>query len=193
MTYLDAIFPNDLTTDDYDTLSYTNYFYCPVMYKKKTRLPVQLSFVMCLIDALKKGYKTITIFEDDIVIDVDPKVLDESLDEFKHSDYDIFYMGYCRLACNQKFDTNKHKYIVEVPNRRALCFHAVTLKTSYLAEMIEYMFPMSIQSDQAVRSYFSETQRGVCVPKFNYVYQDRETYPTQNENNTGMYETCDLT
>ena len=193
VTYLDAIFPVDLTDVDYDTLSYTNYIYCTKMYKKKTRLPVQLSFVMCLIDALKKGYKTITIFEDDIVIDVDPQILDDSLDEFRKSDYDIFYMGYCYLWCNQKFDTKKHEYIVEVPNRRALCTHAVTLKTSYLAEMIEYMFPMSVQSDQAMRSYFGETKRGVCVPKFNYVYQDIINHGTQNENKTDMHKTCDIT
>ena len=85
---------------------------------------------MCMMDAMKHGYKTIIIFEDDIVVNVDSDPLNESLKEFQKSPYEMFYMGYCHMSCNQEFDKEKHKYIVEVPNKKLVCHHAIVMKNT---------------------------------------------------------------
>jgi hypothetical protein len=72
--YLNAVTPDDFTYEEMGYLSSVN---TPgsSLYNLKTRLAVMFSFTMCYIDALKNGYSTFIVFEDDIVIDVDLQTL----------------------------------------------------------------------------------------------------------------------
>ena len=146
ITYFKGIFPEDLTLGEYNTLSCTNKNICKI-HKKNTKLPVQLSFVMCMMDAMKKGYKTIIIFEDDIVINVDRDTLNESLKEFKKSPYEMFYMGYCAMSCNQAFDTKTYDYIADVPDKHIVCHHAIAMKTYNFKQILDFLFPMMETKD----------------------------------------------
>ena len=192
VTYFKGIFPDDLTLNDYKTLSCTNHKFCKI-HKKNTKLPVQLSFTMCMMDAMKKGYKTIIIFEDDIVINVDKDTLDESLKEFQKSQYEMFYMGYCHMNCNQKFDNTQHEYLVDVPDKKLVCHHAIAMKTPNFKYLLEYMFPMMNTKDRSFTYYFKKFNKKICVPKFSYFDQDKETHTTMNDNHEKIHETCDLT
>ena len=190
--FFKAIFPNDLTIKDYNILSCTNTDFCKIS-EKNTKLPVQLSFVMCLMDALKHGYKTIVVFEDDVVVNVDTHTLNESLAEFSKSPYDMFYMGYCHMSCKQDFDKTKHQYLVEVPNKKLVCNHAVALKMNNIRSLIDFIFPMMHNKDVRIKEYVQKFKRRVCVPKFSYFDQDRKTHGSDNGNyNTLNHQTCDL-
>ena len=191
VTYFKGIFPDDLTLDDYRTLSCTEERFCKI-HKKNTKLPVQLSFVTCMMDAIKHGYKTIMVFEDDIVVNVDMDTLNESLKEFKKSSYEMFYMGYCWMSCNQNFDKDKHNYIVGVPNEKPLCHHAIAMKTDNFKSIIDYIFPMVQTKDAKFRKYYKTFNTQVCVPTFSYFDQDRATFGTMNENYQTTHKTCDL-
>ena len=191
VTYFKGIFPEDLTLDEYKTLSCTEDKFCKI-YKKNTKLPVQLSFVTCMMDAIKHGYKTIMVFEDDIVVNVDMDTLNESLKEFKKSSYEIFYMGYCFMNCNQPFEKKQHAHIVGVPNEKPLCHHAIAMKTDNFKSIIDYIFPMINHKDVTFRKYYKTFNIQVCVPKFSYFDQDRETHGTFNDNHQLLLKTCDL-
>ena len=192
ITYFKGIFPEDLTLKEYNTLSCTNKNMCTI-YKKNTKLPVQLSFVMCMMDAIKKGHKTIIIFEDDIIINVDRDTLNESLKEFAASSYEMFYMGYCMMSCNQEFDKTQYKYIVEVPDKHLVCHHAIAMKTTNFRKILDFLFPMMETKDRNFRTYFKKFGTQVCVPKFSYFDQERTIHGSMNENSTRMDQTCDLT
>ena len=192
VTYFKGIFPDDLTLDDYKTLSCTEEGFCKI-HKKTSRLPVQLSFVMCMMDAMNRGYKTIMVFEDDIVINVDMDTLNESLDEFKTSPYEMFYMGYCGMKCDQEFDKEKNKYLVDVPNKHLQCHHAIAMKTINFKSILDYIFPMLVTKDRQFFKYFQKNNTNVCVPKFSYFDQDRQTHGSMNEYTNIDLPTCDFT
>ena len=185
--YFDAIFPDNLTKEDYQSLAHGK------MKRKKTKLPVQLSFAMCMLHAIENDYKTIMIFEDDITIDVSKDVLEHSVKEFVKSPFEAFYMGYCWMSCNQNFDKNAYKYIVDVPNKQLKCHHAIVLKQDIMKKLINYIFPMKVAKDKAFQNYYKETNTNVCVPKFSYFNQDKWTHGTMNGNYDNHQPTCDLT
>jgi hypothetical protein len=176
--YFNAITPSDLTKNDYDTLSTINSVRSPI-YKKYTRLPVLLSFIMCFMDSLENGYSTIVVFEDDIEIRVDINTLNASIKEFNNSSFDFFYMGYCYLNCAQS--PKQMEYIVEVPNKNILCCHSMCIKTQHLQDLVNYCFPMTHNSDEIFRDYYIENLINVCVPKYAYFTQNRSTLVTLNE------------
>ena len=193
VTFFNGIFPKDLSRNDYINLSDT-YKQGNNIYKKKTKLPVQLSFTMCMLDAIEKGHKTIMVFEDDIKINVSKHVLEKSIREFIYSPFDAFYMGYCWMSCKQEFDKSKYEYLVEVPDTKLWCNHAVVLKGNILPELIDSIFPLNKPKDIGFQVYFKINNKKICVPKFSYFNQDKKTYGSMNENFLDIVQpTCDLT
>jgi hypothetical protein len=71
------------------------------MYKKKSKLALQLSFVMCYLNAIKTNKETIIVFEDDIKQN-DLSTLPAAIEQFKTSDFKIFYLGHCSLNCKKQ-------------------------------------------------------------------------------------------
>jgi len=178
--YFDAVKPTDLSEIEYNLLSTINQSGSNI-YHKFTRLPVLLSFTMCFIDAIKNNYNNIIIFEDDITIDTTKKVINEALGEFDKSSMEIFFMGYCYLDCNQIYNLNRYRYLVEVGDRNILCCHAICIKTRILSKLIEYCFPMKQNSDELFRNYFMQRNINVCVPKIPYFSQNRTFVESLNE------------
>jgi uncharacterized membrane protein len=159
--YFDAVKPSDLSTADYNTLSNINEPKSAI-YNKKTRLPVLLSFVMCFMDALKNGYSTICIFEDDIVKNIDLNTINQGTSEFASSKSDVFFMGYCFLDCKQP-KTNG-KFISELSNPAVICGHAICYKTKMLPDLIDYCFKMEKPSDELFTDYYVKNKIKVSVP-----------------------------
>ena len=188
-TYFNAITPDDLTVDDYNEISTINNIRSDI-YAKYTRLPVLLSFIMCFMDSLKKGYSTIIIFEDDISINVEPKLLNESLDEFSKSNLDVFYMGYCFMNCNQLI--RQFKNLVELSDSNLLCCHSMCIKTRILPGLIDYCFPMINNSDEMFRNYYILNQIKIGVPRSVYFTQNRKLLNSLNDSieDPQLFKTC---
>jgi hypothetical protein len=109
---------------------------------------------MCFVDALSKGYSTITIFEDDISINVSKKQLERTTIEYYNSNIDVMYMGYCFLNCTQP--TQKYQNIVLLSDPDLLCCHAMCVETKILPGLINYCFPMFNNSDEMFRDYYQK-------------------------------------
>ena len=183
-TLFDAVTPADLNSSDYTSLVSEQR-----LIDRKTRLPVQLSFTMCYLDAIKKGYTTIIVFEDDLVINADNKLVSSSIEEFKNSDFVMFYMGYCELNCNQNFNKNEYKYLVNVPDYSKLwCCHSICYKVSFLQELINYIYPMNNDFDIKITEFLKNKNYKVCIPKKVYYDQDKNL----GTNNETVYENGSL-
>ena len=187
--YFDAVKPSDLSTDEYNKLSSTNIVRSDI-YKKYTRLPVLLSFVMCFIDAIENKYKNILVFEDDIKININLPILNLGITEFLESPCDIFYMGYCYMNCKQLVSLHKYKQIVEVEDRNILCCHALCIKTEMLPGLINFCFPMNQNSDELFRNYYILNNIKICVPRKAYFLQNRDNIESLNESLEDELLTC---
>jgi hypothetical protein len=173
---LDAVTPADINQSTYKTLAGTDFF----RYTKKTRLPLQLSFTMCYLNAIKKGYSTIIVFEDDITVNVNNRVLEDSIKEFKNSKYSMFYMGYCYLNCNQPFQKGESS-LINVPDYSKLwCAHSICYKVKYLEDLIDYLYPMTEEFDVQLVNFIKRYSYRVCIPKEVYFSQDKG-FGTNNE------------
>jgi GR25 family glycosyltransferase involved in LPS biosynthesis len=188
--YFDAIKPSDLTESDYKSLSLTHDPRSRI-YKKYTRFAVLMSFIMCFMDSLVKGYRTILIFEDDIIVNVTLETLINSIREFNGNPLDVFYMGYCFLNCNESVD-NSYKYLVKLKNPDLLCCQSICLKTNILPGLIDYCFPMVTASDEMFRNFYIENNVNVCVPKSVYFTQNRSSLESLNESveDLELFKTC---
>jgi hypothetical protein len=175
--FLNAVTPADLTPEDYKNLASTELFRS----KKKTRLPLQLSFSLCYLDAIKRNYQTIIIFEDDIVLNTDLNTIEKSISEFKNSNYSMFYMGYCYLNCKQSFKPNKDSLLVNVNDySKMYCAHSIVYKVKYLKSMIDYLYPMREEFDVAILKYSKRAGNKLCIPKQVYFSQNK-SLGTNNE------------
>jgi hypothetical protein len=143
-------------------------------------------------DAVQRGYKTMVIFEDDLIIDVSRETLDESLVEFHESPFEIFYMGYCFLNCRQR--VNKYKHLVGLTNPDLLCCQAMCIKTDMLPGLIKYCLPMKYNSDELFRNYYREKHIQVCVPPVVYFKQNRQEIDSANQSidQPAFHKTCNF-
>jgi GR25 family glycosyltransferase involved in LPS biosynthesis len=189
--YFNAVKPDDLSQDDYDRLSNIN---DPdsLIYERYTRLAVMLSFTMCFVDALVKGHRSITIFEDDISVNVSKKLLEETTTEYFNSNIDVMYMGYCFLNCGQS--TQKYQNIVLLSDPDLLCCHAMCVKTGFLPGLINFCFPMLNNSDELFRDYYQNNNILVGVPKTAYFAQNRKDVDSLNESmeDLELFKTCEF-
>lgn len=162
-----AITPADLTPTDYKNLTDKSFI------TKKTRLPLQLSFTMCYLDAIKNNYNTIIVFEDDIEILADKDTIINGITEFKKSDFVMFYMGYCWLNCDQEIQVNGS--LVNIQDySRLFCAHSICYKVKYLKQFIDFLFPMNEEFDVKITKFFKKYNYSVCVPKQVYFDQNKE-------------------
>ena len=173
-----AITPSKLNNKIYTSLSANQYYI-----NKKTRLPVQLSFTMCYLDAINKNYKTIIVFEDDLVINKDINQIIKGINEFNKSDYNIFYMGYCELNCNQQFKVDNNLELVNVRDYSKLwCCHSICYKVKYLPDIIKYLYPMNNEFDIKLTQIYKNLNYKICIPKSVYFDQNKNL-GTNNETN----------
>ena len=201
--YLDAIFPKDLSEEDYDTLGTdavyfgnkkSNYVYKT---RKKSNIPVNVSFALCFMDAMKHKYKTIMVFEDDVQIDTGFFSFNQFLEEFDHSPFDILYMGYCLMSCNQNIDNiNEYSNIMELKNKkRILCNHAIVLKTESFINYFNNMFPLKAPNDDSINDYCIENNKRIAITKKAYINQNKKDHKSMNgtPDTDRIAQTCDFT
>ena len=87
--YFEAVTPKDFKPGEMEELSSVEYPSSSI-YKKYTRPAVLMSFISVYINALQKGYSVITVFEDDIKINVGIDTINHATKEFVESDCDVF-------------------------------------------------------------------------------------------------------
>jgi hypothetical protein len=143
-------------------------------------------------DALANGYSEIVVFEDDISINVNLELLNESLGEFNKSNLDVFYMGYCFLNCGQLLYINKHKTLVELTDPNLLCCHSMAIKTHILPGLIDYCIPMKNNSDELFRNYYQLNNIKVGVPRNVFFVQNRNELDSLNQSmdDPMFFKTC---
>jgi GR25 family glycosyltransferase involved in LPS biosynthesis len=174
-TLLNAVTPDDLTPLDYEQLSDTYNPENQAMYKKITKLPLQVSFTVCMLDALKNNYETIIIFEDDITIEKDIQTIKKGIQQFKKSKYNLFYMGYSSPVCSGFNTVPDSDELVEV-NTMVYCTHAIVYKKSILPKILDTIYPMKDYYDNLLLSIPYK-----CVPNTVYFDQAREDLGSLNE------------
>ena len=186
-TLLNAVTPDDLTKTDYEQLSETMNPENKLMYNKMTKLPLQVSFTVCMLDALKNNYDTIIIFEDDITIEKDIQTIKKGIEQFKQSKYNLFYMGYCTYTCSNWPIVPDKDELVEV-NSHINCAHAIVYKKSVLPKILDTIYPMNNYYDNMLLAGAHET----CVPNNVYFDQAREELGSLNEddNPNSKIPTC---
>ena len=173
--FLNAVTPKDLTEDDYKHLTKNELFKTT----KKTRLPLQISFCVCYLDAIENGYNDIIVFEDDVKINTDTETLKQSIDEFRKSQYAMFYMGYCYLNCKQDFKSDS--LLVNVNDYdKMYCAHSIVYKVKYLKSLVNYLFPMKDEFDVGLVKYNESHHNKLCIPKKVY-FEQNKTLGTNNE------------
>jgi len=184
---LNAVTPDDLAKTDYEHLSET---YNPEnhhIYNRLTKLPLQVSFTVCMLDALKNNYDTIIIFEDDITIEKDIETIKKGIEQFKNSKYNLFYIGYCSLSCSECKTIPDKDELVEV-NSHINCTHAIVYKKSILPKILDTIYPMKSYYDNMLLVGSHDT----CVPNTMYFDQAREELGSLNEaeNPNSKLPTC---
>jgi len=189
-TLFNAISPKDLNVLDYLTMSRT---YIPGhrYFKKMTKLPVALSFFMCYYDAYLKGYDSICIFEDDIHFPHGKDKLVPTLNEWKDSNTDVLFLGYCHLKCHGGFKQISNNLMKVPTNKGILCNHAVAMKKDFIARYVNrspFLF-YHINNDQDVSSYMQRNNVSKAIPKQPIVYQNVSELGSNNENeNTNIHK-----
>lgn len=189
-----AISPDVLSYLDYFTLSNTLLPGSP-MYKKFTKLPVALSFFMCYYDAYVNGYNTICILEDDIKFMVNIEEIVSIIQEFKETDQDILFMGYCWLKCKGTNFKQISPNIFNVPREKnILCNHAMVLKRSLFVPYVNrspFLY-YTKHNDRTLSSYLKKHNIKKCVPSSGYINQNVSELGSNNENLNKNIYTCNL-
>jgi hypothetical protein len=174
-TLLNAVTPDDLSQSDYEQLSDTYNPENQTIYNKMTKLPLQVSFTVCMLDALKNNYETFIIFEDDITIEKDVRTIKKGIEQFKNSKYNLFYMGYCSIACSNWPIIPDKDELVEV-NSHINCAHAIVYKKSIVPKVLDTIYPMTTYYDDLLLPVPDK-----CVPNTVYFDQAREELGSLNE------------
>lgn len=198
--YLDAIFPKDLTKEDYDTLvrKFINPFSHPefcYLRSRRTATCVQISHLMCYLHAFEHSYDTIMIMEDDIKIDMEYNNFIESINEFMKSIGSMLYMGYCWMSCNQDdSDKNSYNHILKLSNKHILCTQGIVYKTDFLKDYVYNLFPIKYHCDYSINKYCIDNNKDIFITKKPLIEQNKELESLNGtivmDNTTKM---CDFT
>ena len=201
VNYLNAIFPIDLTKEDYNRLGRNvinpiNIYQIWYMLHKKSHVPIQISFAMCYLHAIEHGYKTIMVFEDDIYFHVDMEIFQKALNEFSESSMDMMYLGYCMMSPRQDlYNINDYEHIMEISNKRILCNHAIVLNTEFLKDYINTIFPINVTNDVDINNFCIKNNKRIGITKKAFVFQNKNEHESMNgtPNITISSQTYDFT
>lgn len=198
--FVEAITQDDLRKKNYRKLSTTlvggpMVSYCSLcnycsehqdIFHKFTKLCVHLSYMICIRHAVENSQKELVIiFEDDIYFDCLENEFLEHVQDFRNSEYDVCYLGFC--ACRHGDElVAKHDpevRLIGLPKNQTIrCKHAIIYKTSYLDKLIGEMLPLSHNSDIHLNHANIELNAKVAMARRPIVFQDRERLGSFNEN-----------
>jgi len=181
-----AVKPDDLTYNDYSVL--TNiYKKNSKIFNRKTVVGCGFSHLSCYLDAILNNYKNIIVLEDDMKLNVTLQGLKNGIQEFLNSKFQLFFMGYCLLNCNQNFNKSEYKYITSVPDRHLLCTHSTAIKIESIVPFLENIFTFNNAFDGLLIKYIQNNKINICVPYSPYFIQN-EKLGTLNENPQNLKE-----
>ena len=188
--FIDAITPKDLSFFEYLAYS-TTYNPGSDIYGKLTKLPVHLSYCLCMYHAMISKYKIIMIFEDDIEFDCSPSDLEKYVEAFyDEPTIDVLYLGYCHLNC--KLPTKKiNSQMVAISDKAfLLCKHAMIHRTLYFDHFFRTHKKLKGNSDHYFSRYYSHYGIHRAVLNKAVVFQNRYKFLSENDNFNQHLPTC---
>ena len=189
-----AITPKDLTSEDYSKMSQT---YSPLnvfLYKQMTKLPVCLSFFMCYYDAYVNNYDTILVLEDDIKLKVSVDKIYGAIRDFKTTEFEIMFLGYCWAYCNMTYPSITEHLYKAPTETQLLCNHAMVMKKSFIKKYMERdeVTFWRHRNDHTLSDYLKNNKIEKCVTSPDYISQNREELGSNNGNNRSLPSACNL-
>jgi hypothetical protein len=173
--------PSQLSDETYSSLSSINYIFNK-MYKKKSKLCVHLSYMMCIFHAIQHNNEYVFIFEDDIYFTEPYEELYRVYMDFVKLDYDVCFVGYCKCKnCNKILDSSSRLTLLP-KKQEILCKHAMIYKTSYLKKIWFDLLPLYDHSDRVFLKCHHKYNAKLCIVNKPFVFQDRETFKSRNYN-----------
>jgi hypothetical protein len=194
-----AVTPNDLDNNDHNILSTTNVFgppisdcsicshnsWHPTIYGKPSKFCVHFSYLACMYHSIENSTSNYTlIFEDDIYFEKTSEDMKRTCDEFMSSGFDVLYLGFGHCKEGHLLETSPpYKYIIQLPpNQSIICKHAILYKNSYVKKMFWELLPLVECSDVHFNHVNILQEAHVCIPTTPFVFQDRLTFGSHNEN-----------
>jgi hypothetical protein len=180
--FFKGIEPSHLQPQDYISLSQVRNP-SNKMYTKESKLCVHLSYMMCILHAIQHDREYILLFEDDIYFTQPYSEIYNVYLEFKNSDYDVCYIGFCSCKkCNQFLD-NSSRLTLLPPNQSILCKHAIMYKTAYLKKIFYDLLPLHENSDRLFIRIHHKYDAKLCIVNKPFIFQDRIRFKSRNYNN----------
>ena len=187
---LDAITEDDLSVDDYASLSETFGKKNKLLFQQMSKLPVSLSFFVCYYDAYLKGYDRVAVLEDDVKITVEVPTLLGALTEFRETKDDacgLLLLGYCCADCRKVKRLSKRvsQNLFEFEGINFLCNHALVFKRELIERLVtrEEATYWRNRNDHTLMKFILDKKEKVCVPPHSLVDQDREAFPLSSNGN----------
>ena len=188
-----AITPKDLTKDDYikysATYNETNQQFnrWRNVYGKLTKLPVSISFFMCYFDAYLNDYKSIAVFEDDIMFNATVSDINTAIFELTAADHQLLYLGYCHIQCEaaRKKGRKLSNLLFKLHDRtRAVCNHALIWRRELLRKFMERdsVVYWTHTNDNTLDLWTQDQNISKVVTKYDFVSQDRDNMGSFNAN-----------
>ncbi len=181
---LDAIRPDDLTRDDYQSLSQTFKPSNKHLYRQMTKLCVCLSFFMCYYDAYRNGFDIVLILEDDIKYQVSSAKIFEAIRQFKTTDGQIMFLGYCWTNCRLPFTQLTEHVWRASKEGKLLCNHALVCKKEFVTRYMERKDAVywRDRNDHTLSDWLVKTGTFKCVTTRAFITQNRAELGSNNEN-----------
>lgn len=185
-TFMEAITFHDLSMEDYDIFSTTLEDFTSPIYCRWSKLPVHLSYLICMYDALVQGYRYMLILEDDI------KFVEGWMEYVKEflthaQEIDVMYLGYCGVnSCKRAIEKRITKRLLKSNKIRIQCKHATLHNTRYFSHFFQQDLRLFNTSDRSFDQYYQEYGLSRCLPDRAVINQDRKSLSSHNENYTGL-------
>ena len=85
------------------------------------------------------------------------------------------------LSPRQNTDNkDDYKHIMELSNKRILCNHAIVLKTDFLSDYVNTIFPTTVTNDVDINNYCIKHNKRIGVTKRAVVFQNKTEHESLN-------------
>ena len=149
-----------------------------------TKLPVHLSYLLCMYHAYLYDMKHILIFEDDVYFTISKEELQDYVDTFIYNiQGDVLYLGLC-WANKSKFTQTEFKNFLKPDSEnKILCKHGMLHNTRYFHHFFKTHDKLDKHSDVFFNKYFIDNQiQRYSLDKL-MAFQNRKKLGSLNGNN----------
>jgi len=149
-----------------------------------TKLPVHLSYLLCMYHAYIYDMKHILIFEDDVYFTISKEELQDYVNTFIYNiQGDVLYLGLC-WANKSRFKQTEYKnFLQSHSNNSILCKHGILHNTGYFHHFFKNHAKLGKNSDVFFNKYFVENKIKRYSLDNLVVFQNREELGSLNGNN----------